>query len=170
MLILVSVVIKSWVKKWVKGHMVSSLCCGSGTVNLDLIYLGVVYKAYEMHTNEEVIVKVAMSDAKAVSLRQEYYILTELGHCVGTPKALWLGRKDELHVMILECLGPSLQECLHACGGKFFINMVTLIAHQMVFFNVHTLVQSNDDLASYHISKPSTNVISSTVTSILPTS
>ncbi|KAI0244976.1 kinase-like domain-containing protein, partial [Lactifluus subvellereus] len=55
-----------------------------------------------------------------------------LSDCVGIPRALWLGRENELHVMVLEHLGPSLEECRHACGGKLSLNTVTLIARQLV--------------------------------------
>ncbi|KAI0245268.1 kinase-like domain-containing protein, partial [Lactifluus subvellereus] len=94
---------------------------------------GSVYRAFEINSHAEVVVKIART-TKAKALRQEYHILSQLSlsDCVGIPRALWLGRENELHVMVLEHLGPSLEECRRACGGKLSLNTVTLIARQLV--------------------------------------
>lgn len=104
-----------------------------------ITYLGCVYQAFEIFNNEEVVIKSALGYAGAVALKREYHILNELSKLrrrAAIPKALWMGCEDNLHVMVLEQLGPSLEECLHACGGRFSLNVVSHIANQLVCFDV----------------------------------
>jgi hypothetical protein len=102
-----------------------------------------VYQAFDIFTNEEVVVKSALDGPKAMVLKHEYHVLDQLDksqNCVGLPKAIWIGRAGKLHVMVLQRLGPSLEEFLHTCGGRLSLNVVTIIAEQLVCFDVHTLI------------------------------
>lgn len=133
-------------------------------------HLGSVYQAYEIGTLEEVVVKSAMDGAEAMALKQEHHILSRLRKCVGIPKVLWLGREKELHVMVLECLGPSLEERLRGCGGKFSLNVVTNVASQLVCSNDSQHVSAYfDGIASCRTSRASIHPITSIVTSNPPT-
>ena len=64
----------------------------------------------------EVVIKITKSSADASALIQEYQILQDLHDSSGIPKALWLGCEGELHVMVLEHLGPSLADHFQECG------------------------------------------------------
>ncbi|KAI0245389.1 kinase-like domain-containing protein [Lactifluus subvellereus] len=109
----------------INGHYKLGEKLGSGSY-------GSVYRAIEINSQAEVILKIARSGTKGNALRQEYHILGQLSNCARVPKALWLGCEDELHVMALERLGPSLEECCRACGGKLSLNAVTLIAKYLL--------------------------------------
>jgi len=95
---------------------------------------GDVYSGQQTNSqiNVEVVIKIAKSSRDAATLIKEHQILENLHDVRGIPKALWLGCKGELHVMVLECLGPSLAACFQACEQRFSLNTVTLIAMQLV--------------------------------------
>ncbi|KAI0244951.1 kinase-like domain-containing protein [Lactifluus subvellereus] len=100
---------------------------------------GKVYQAREIGGQTVVVVKIAHSGIEANALKHEYHVLGQLSSYAGVPKALWLGREEELHVMVLESLGPSLEEHFDACGRKFSLITVALIAGQLLSHlqNIH---------------------------------
>jgi len=95
---------------------------------------GDVYSGQQTNSqiNVEVVIKIAKSSRDAAALIKEHQILENLHDIRGIPKALWLGREGELHVMVLERLGPSLAARFQACEQRFSLNTVTLIAMQLV--------------------------------------
>ena len=82
----------------------------SSRVEALMFVSGDVYSGQQTnsHINIEVVIKIAKRRGDAAALIKEHQILENLYDIHGIPKALWLGRKGELHVMVLECLGPSL--------------------------------------------------------------
>ena len=36
------------------------------------------------------------------------------------------------HILILDLLGPSLEDLFHSCGGRFSVQTVAMLADQMV--------------------------------------
>ena len=51
---------------------------------------------------------------------------------MGIPKLYWSGDVGEYNVMIMELLGPSLEELFEFCNRKFSIKTVIMLADQMV--------------------------------------
>lgn len=84
------------------------------------------------HINIEVVIKIAKRRGDATALIKEHQILENLHDIHGIPKALWLGCKSKLHVIVLEHLGPSLAAHFQACEQRFSPNTVMLIATQLV--------------------------------------
>lgn len=67
------------------------------------------------------------------SLQHEYSVLTQLQGGAGLPRPLWLGREGSYRVMVLENLGPSLDELVHASSlGAFELNYVAQLGLQLV--------------------------------------
>jgi serine/threonine protein kinase len=128
----------SWGKNWDQVHMVSTVrLCTRCLMRSAFHYLGRVYQAREIGGQTVVVVKIAHSGIEANALKHEYHILGQLSSYAGVPKALWLGREEELHVMVLESLGPSLEEHFNACGHKFSLITVALIAGQLVRYRAY---------------------------------
>ena len=50
----------------------------------------------------------------------------------GFPAVRWHGQHDGLNVLIMELLGPSLQSLLRACGGRFSLKTVVMLADEML--------------------------------------
>lgn len=53
---------------------------------------------------------------------------------VGIPTIKWLGTEGDYNVMVMELLGPSLEDLFNFCSRKFSLKTVLLLADQMVSF------------------------------------
>ena len=49
---------------------------------------------------------------------------------IGVPKVYWFGSKDDFNILIMELLGPSLQDFLKYCWGRFSLKTVLMLAKQ----------------------------------------
>eukprot|EP00828_Plagiopyla_frontata_P021528 TRINITY_DN28120_c0_g1_i1.p1 TRINITY_DN28120_c0_g1~~TRINITY_DN28120_c0_g1_i1.p1 ORF type:complete len:313 (+),score=64.09 TRINITY_DN28120_c0_g1_i1:108-1046(+) len=59
-----------------------------------------------------------------------YRILESMGY--GIPQFYWYGVEGDFHILILDLLGPNLDDLLQFCGGKFNLKTVLMIADQML--------------------------------------
>ena len=46
----------------------------------------------------------------------------------GFPRIDWVGTEGEFNVIVMELLGPNLQDLLDACGGRFSIKTTAILA------------------------------------------
>ncbi|KAH0833876.1 casein kinase 1, epsilon [Lanmaoa asiatica] len=76
----------------------------------------IVYRAHDILTNQQVAIKLQPYDParRAVTdsvscLEHEYEVLKTLQGGIGVPQTIWLGQEGSYRAMILESLGPSLQ-------------------------------------------------------------
>lgn len=53
---------------------------------------------------------------------------------VGIPSIKWCGAEGDYNVMVMELLGPSLEDLFNFCSRKFSLKTVLLLADQMVSF------------------------------------
>lgn len=58
---------------------------------------------------------------------------------VGIPHIKWCGAEGDYNVMVMELLGPSLEDLFNFCGRKFSLKTVLLLADQLVSCFVHCL-------------------------------
>lgn len=58
---------------------------------------------------------------------------------VGIPTIKWCGTEGDYNVLVMELLGPSLEDLFNFCNRKFSIKTVLLLADQMVSSATHVL-------------------------------
>ena len=54
-------------------------------------------------------------------------------YLAGIPEVFWSGLEGNYNVMIMELLGPSLEDLFNYCGRKLTLKTTIMIADQLVF-------------------------------------
>jgi hypothetical protein len=83
-------------------------------------------------SNEEVAIKLESIRTKHPQLHIESKIYRLLSGGVGIPSTRWFGVEGEYNVLVMDRLGPSLEDLFNFCGKKFSLKTVLLLANQMV--------------------------------------
>ena len=60
---------------------------------------------------------------------------------VGVPHIKWYGMEGDYNVMVMELLGPSLEDLFNFCSRKFTVKTVLLLADQLVRVPPHMLAR-----------------------------
>ncbi|XP_052181364.1 casein kinase 1-like protein 3 [Diospyros lotus] len=93
---------------------------------------GEIYLATHVDTFEIVAVKIENSKTKHPQLFYEAKIYNILQGGSGIPGIKWSGIDGEDNVLVLDLLGPSLEDLFVYCGRKFSLKTVLMLADQMI--------------------------------------
>lgn len=93
---------------------------------------GEVFSGRNAETGEQVAIKLEKVESKRPMLLHEAHLYSALKGEVGIPKVHWHGTESEFNVMVMDRLGPSLQNLFDACNRKFSLKTVLMIADQMI--------------------------------------
>ena len=94
---------------------------------------GDIYLAVNVNNGEEVAVKLESQRAKHPQLLYESKVYRILAGGVGIPRIRWFGQYErEYNVLVIDLLGPSLEDLFNFCGRKFSLKSVLMLADQMI--------------------------------------
>eukprot|EP00092_Neocalanus_flemingeri_P001460 GFUD01001558.1.p1 GENE.GFUD01001558.1~~GFUD01001558.1.p1 ORF type:complete len:320 (-),score=89.58 GFUD01001558.1:1297-2256(-) len=93
---------------------------------------GDIYLGTNISTGEEVAIKLEGIKTKHPQLHIEskFYRIMQGG--VGIPAIKWCGSEGDYNVMVMELLGPSLEDLFNFCSRRFTMKTVLMLADQMI--------------------------------------
>ena len=105
-----------------------------------------VYLGYDTLENKNVAIKIEKSDSAhkhKSRIEHEYKLYSLFNKNVkGICNILWYGKNSELQILIMDKLGPSLNELFLFCDNKFSLKTTCMIAIQMLY-RIQTLHNKN---------------------------
>jgi len=93
---------------------------------------GDIYSGVDLQRNEEVAIKLEHAKSRHPQLQYESRIYAVLSGGTGIPNVRWYGREKNYNIMVLELLGPSLEDCFNYCDRKFSLKTVLMVADALI--------------------------------------
>jgi len=111
--------------------MIGGLYCkgrklGSGS-------FGDIYFVVNVQTGQELAVKLESTKTKHPQLMYEAKLLKHLEGVPGIAHVHYLGVQGDFNAMVMDLLGPSLEDLFNVCKRRFSLKTVLLVANQMLF-------------------------------------
>lgn len=92
---------------------------------------GDIYHGTNLISGEEVAIKLESIRSRHPQLDYESRVYRYLSGGVGIPFIRWFGREGEYNAMVIDLLGPSLEDLFNYCHRRFSFKTVIMLALQM---------------------------------------
>ncbi|OBZ75449.1 Casein kinase I 1 [Grifola frondosa] len=93
---------------------------------------GVIFEGTNLLNSQTVAIKFEPRKAEAPQLRDECRSYRILAGCPGIPQIYHFGQEGLHNILVIDLLGPSLEDLFDMCGRKFSIKTVCMAARQML--------------------------------------
>ncbi|SCW00456.1 LAFE_0C04588g1_1 [Lachancea fermentati] len=93
---------------------------------------GDIYHGTNLISGEEVAIKLESIRSRHPQLDYESRVYKYLSGGIGIPFIRWFGREGEYNAMVIDLLGPSLEDLFNYCHRKFSFKTVIMLALQMI--------------------------------------
>ena len=96
---------------------------------------GVIYEGTNLLNQTQVAIKFESRKSEAPQLRDEYRTYKILTGTEGFPMAYYFGQEGLHNILVIDLLGPSLEDLFDMCGRKFSIKTTCMLAKAMVLYS-----------------------------------
>jgi casein kinase 1 len=93
---------------------------------------GDIFLGTNITTGEEVAIKLESVKTKHPQLLYESKLYKILSGGIGVPMMRWYGVEGDYNVMVMDLLGPSLEDLFNFCSRKFSLKTVLMLAEQLL--------------------------------------
>ncbi|KAE8257095.1 hypothetical protein A4X13_0g2583 [Tilletia indica] len=122
---------------------------------------GVIFEGTNLLTDSKVAIKFEPRKTDAPQLRDEYRTYKLLTGTLGIPQAYFFGTEGQHNILVIDLLGPSLEDLFDLCGRKLSIKTVCMTAKQMIsrVQSIHekNLIYRDIKPDNFLIGRPNTN-------------
>ncbi|KAL5276862.1 hypothetical protein ACFFRR_002210 [Megaselia abdita] len=93
---------------------------------------GDIYLGMSMLCGEEVAIKMENAQARHPQLLYEYKLYRVLSGGIGIPRIRYYGTEKNYNTLVMDLLGPSLEDLFNFCSRHFTIKTVLMLVDQMI--------------------------------------
>ena len=93
---------------------------------------GKLYSGNNLKTGDEVAIKMERTDAKYPMLQYEASVYKKLIGNQGIPTIHWYGVEGEFNVLVMDILGPPLEDLFKFCKHHWGMKSILWVASQMI--------------------------------------
>ncbi|XVE90006.1 hypothetical protein DITRI_Ditri20bG0041800 [Diplodiscus trichospermus] len=93
---------------------------------------GELFLGVNIQTGEEVAIKLEPVKTKHPQLHYESKLYMLLQGGTGVPHLKWFGVEGDYNIMVIELLGPSLEDLFNYCNRKLSLKTVLMLADQLI--------------------------------------
>lgn len=121
---------------------------------------GIIFEGINLLNNQQVAIKFEPRKCEAPQLRDEYRSYRILNEAMGVPRAYFFGQEGVHNILVIDLLGPSLEDLFDWCNRKFSTKTVVQVAKQMIeriqSIHEHNLIYRDVKPDNFLIGKPDT--------------